>query len=188
VYPALAILTAFLIVKAMDGHSSVAFGFLAIGTLIAATRATLSVVVLFSVLIAFVVFFLLIYKRSIYRPLTVLMLTFLMVTGLEAVWPLYTQNEEPIAQLARMAGSVSSEDREPLLVYSGIDAPTPLFYSDRPIIEVQTENDLVAYCNVNRPTKILFAKADIVSLAKYCELQVVADSGSLIYGTIQQKR
>jgi hypothetical protein len=115
------------------------------------------------------------------------MCAFLLIVAVGHILPLYHGGQEPVAKLARMAESSSPDDREPLIVFSGLYAPTPLFYSNRPIQKGRTEEDLVKFTKDRQPKRIILDKKDLVSLSSAYEIQLRAEAGPLIYATIRPK-
>jgi hypothetical protein len=115
-------------------------------------------------------------RKPTYQLVAAVVFTWFVVLGVGYVRPVYGRGEEPIAKLARIAESKSPEDRAPLIVSSGLYAPTPLFYSNRPILEGQTAEDLAGLIKDGQPQRIILAKQDLASLANVYEIHVLAEA------------
>lgn len=116
------------------------------------------------------------------------------VFGAAKLVPLYNRPEEPVAHLAKLAGATSQTDREPLIVFSmplvlftGINTPAPLFYSNRPTVEVHTREGLELVANQNEWRRIIFEKQDLVWLRSEYAVSLLAEDDSLAYGMIRHK-
>lgn len=188
-YPSLAILTASMVAQAFHAPKSVAFAGLALGAFVVTLIAPRSVVLLSASTGLFVlVVSLLIAKKHSYRTLAVVMCAFLVVVAVHNILPLYRMEEAPVAKLARIAASSSPDDREPLVVFSGLYQPTALFYSNRPIQEAQTLEDLAEFTKHHQARRIIIAKNDIRSLSKTYDIHVMAEAAPLVYAVIDPTR
>lgn len=112
---------------------------------------------------------------------------FLMVMGAKNIWPLYIRGEDPAAKMARIAASTGPQDREPLIVYSGLFVPMPLYYSNRPIEEAQTPEDIAGFVQGPQIKRILLNREDLPALSSDYDLKPLAEDGSWVYATIQPR-
>ena len=188
-YPSLAILTASMVAQAFHAPKSVAFAGLALGAFVVTLLAPRSVVLLSASTGLFVlVVSLLIAKKHSYRTLAGVMCAFLVIVAMHNILPLYRMVDAPVAKLARIAASSGPDDREPLIVFSGLYQPTALFYSNRPILEAHTFEDLTKLTKEHQARRIIMAKNDIGSVSKTYDIHVMAEAEPLIYAVIDPTR
>jgi hypothetical protein len=111
--------------------------------------------------------------------------------------------EEPVAKLSRLARSTSPDDKEPLVLLSGVEpiyAQIPLFYSDRPVEQAYASSkpvsedakryvDYAALAEVTRASakRIILRREDVQGLAADYDIHVLAEDDSLAYATIKHK-
>ena len=162
----------------------------------------------FSILIAaFVVSLYQSYQsRPVYRRMiAVTSAAFIIVGGLYSFVSLYLnyQPEEPVAKLARLAQSTSSNDRDPLVLFSETEnfyAQVPLFYSNRPVRQTYASNapaseDAKRYVSYEKlaeviedsEERIILHRDDVRRLAASYDIRVLAEADSLVYATIKRK-
>lgn len=192
-YPALAILIASLIEQAFDSPRSIAFG-----ALLLTTAATALLLVPLKVALLFgggifcaLFFFALRARRFAHRPIAAALCAFLLVAGATQLQePAPEQQEDSLAQLAVLArSSDGARDREPLIIYDNYYlteqfAPTPLFYSNRPILIARTSADIANFTADHQAKRIILAKEFLGSLVSY-KVTTVAEAGAFIYATIK---
>jgi 4-amino-4-deoxy-L-arabinose transferase-like glycosyltransferase len=184
-YPALSILTASMVVEAFLSHKTAAFGGLLVATLAAATVAPKDVVLLCGGIGIAVFCLFLAIRMPVYRPLVIVMSVFLIVAAAVGIQPIYRPGEAPVARLAKIAGSTHPNDREPLVVFSGLYRPTPLFYSDRPIQVAYTLEDLAGFTQDHQTKEIILAKKDVGPLSVEYETYVLAEVEPYVYALIK---
>jgi 4-amino-4-deoxy-L-arabinose transferase-like glycosyltransferase len=116
------------------------------------------------------------------------------VFGAAKLVPLYNRREEPVAHLAKLAAATRQDDREPLIVFSmpqllftGINRPAPLFYSNRPTLEVHTREELAQVANQSEWRRIIFEKQDLAWLRSEYDVSLLGEDNSLAYGMIRHK-
>ena len=145
-------------------------------------------------------------SRPVYRRMiAVASAAFIIVGGLYSFVSLYLnyQPEEPVAKLARLAQSTSSNDRDPLVLFSETEhfyAQVPLFYSNRPVRQTYASSapaseDARRYVNYERladviqdsEKRIVLHRGDIQHLATDYDIRVLAEADSLVYATIKRK-
>ena len=187
-YPAVAILIASMVTHAFKNYHSIAFSGLAVAITVVVLIAPLKIVVIFGCVGSLIIFLLLkIPKKLVYQLSVVVMCAFLVVVGTKMIEPLYSTREAPVAKLARLAGSKTPNDRESLIVFSGLYQPTPLFYSDRPVKEATTPQALADFTKDHQTKRIILAAEDIKSLSIAYEIHVLAEAKPLVYATIKVK-
>jgi 4-amino-4-deoxy-L-arabinose transferase-like glycosyltransferase len=140
------------------------------------------------------------------RATTVVAVLFLIVAGLYSLlsFSLNHKPKEPIAKLAGIAQSSSSDDREPLILL--VDgqhyyfAQVPLFYSNRPILQTYDSapplsEDARRYANFIRlqdvvqssDRNIIFRADDWQVLSHGYEVETISETDGLVYGKIKRK-
>jgi 4-amino-4-deoxy-L-arabinose transferase-like glycosyltransferase len=111
----------------------------------------------------------------------------LLLFGFRHIRFLYDERPSSVAVLASAAASHTGTDREPMVVFSGLFQPTPLFYSGRPILEAHTWADVERLAAPAR-RRIIMAKRDLMSRPAGCAISVEAEAGDLISGWVQRAR
>jgi len=186
-YPPLAILIASLFIQAWRSYKSTAFAALPVA-IIAVLLLAPKYLVLTLGFIGFLIFAFLHPRKPelAYRAVVIMIAAFLLLTGARTIQFLYSMEEAPVAKLARMARATTDNDREPMIVFSGINRPTALFYSDRPILITEMREGLGRAISVQRPKRVILAKRDLGSLSHQYQIHVIAEAGDFAYGTISQ--
>ena len=111
--------------------------------------------------------------------------------------------EESVAKLSRLARSASPDDKDPLVLLSGVEpfyAQVPLFYSDRPVRQAYVSTEpagedaerYVSYENLAEvvrasPKRIILRKEDVQRLTGDYDIQVLAEDESLVYAMIKHR-
>ena len=145
-------------------------------------------------------------SRPVYRRLiTVAGAVLIIVGGFYSFVSLYFnyRPEEPVAKLSRLARSTSPDDKDSLVLLSGVEpiyAQIPLFYSDRPVQQTYASSepgsedakryvDYTALAEVTQASakRIILRKEDIQSLSADYDIHVLAEDDSLAYATIKHK-
>jgi 4-amino-4-deoxy-L-arabinose transferase-like glycosyltransferase len=184
-YPALAILIGSLFVGAWRSYRSFAF----VGMLIATGVAAFSLPKSFGAALGSAAFLILMFmfsrkREERYRALAFLAAVFLLAIGIRSVLPLYSEREAPVAKLAHMARSANASDCEPLVVFAGIPRPAALFYSDRPIVEAETREQLAEVMAGYKPQRIILPIKDVDSLGDSYRIRINAKDSGFAYATI----
>jgi 4-amino-4-deoxy-L-arabinose transferase-like glycosyltransferase len=109
----------------------------------------------------------------------------LFILGSGDVATLYAVGESPVAQLAKAARRTDLEDRQPLIL--GISAPTPLFYSERPVHEAQTLEGVANLLRAVQPGHILLAAEHVGTVSEAFDLEVVARADNLVHAHIRPR-
>lgn len=144
--------------------------------------------------------------RPVYRRIMVLACAFLILLGgIYSLASLYLNHRptEAVASLASLARSTNPEDKDSLLLFSEAEpfyAQVPLFYSDRPVQQAYafskpTSEDALRYVHYEnlaevtqaQTKRIILHREDVGRLAPDYDIQVLAESDSLAYGTIRRK-
>ncbi|MBA3438693.1 MAG: glycosyltransferase family 39 protein [Pyrinomonadaceae bacterium] len=189
--PALAILVAAMLVHAIKSSKSIEFSGLVVAACAVALIAPVKIVLAFGCLGLLVVILCLATKKLAYQPAAVVMCAFLVVVGLNTLRPIYRRGEEPVARLARIAGSTNPGDREPLIVFlkseppASYSHPAALFYSNRPILLARNMEDVASFTKDHQIKRIITDKEDLESLSMNYEVHVEAESKPDIYATIK---
>lgn len=193
VYPVLAILIAFMVKQAFKTHQSVAFSGLLFGVVMVALVAPLKIVLIFVGLGLLVLLLYLVVKKQLpYQVVAVVMTVFFVLVGIKEIRPLYYKGETPIAQLARIAASTDTSNREPLIVAyfsSGTElySPTALFYSNRPIQLASNPKELANFTKDRQNKEIILAKKDIEPFLMDYEVNIMSEAQPLVYATIKPR-
>jgi 4-amino-4-deoxy-L-arabinose transferase-like glycosyltransferase len=184
-YPALAILTSSLLLKALKSYDSMAFSCLIMAVFVVSLLAPLKIVLIFAVAGLACILFSVVRKRRVDQPATITICAFLLVVGMNTLRPLYAGGETPVAKLSRIAGRANDNSHTPLIVASGLFKPTPLFYSNRPIKVAYTTDDLTFFIREQRLREIILAEKDIETLSAQYNIQVLEKAESFVYATIR---
>jgi 4-amino-4-deoxy-L-arabinose transferase-like glycosyltransferase len=145
-------------------------------------------------------------SRPIYRrPVIAACAVLIIVGGLYSFVSLYFNHkpEEPVAKLSRFAQSTSPDDKDSLVLLSGVEpiySQIPLFYSNRPIQQTYTSSEPVSedakryvnYENLAGVTlastkRLILRKEDIPRLSVDYDIHVVAEDEALAYATIKHR-
>lgn len=185
IYPALSILVAAMIARAFRSHQSIAYSGLAMATVVVALVAPLKIVLVFAFAGMLALLYSLAKREAAYKAIAVVMVMFLTAAAINLILPLYRKSETPIAGLARIAASAGNS--KPLIVYSGLYRPAPLFYSDRPIQVAYALDHLARFTEDHEIKEIILAKKDAESLASDYQISVLAEAEPYVYGTIQKR-
>ncbi|HEY0081003.1 MAG TPA: glycosyltransferase family 39 protein [Pyrinomonadaceae bacterium] len=145
-------------------------------------------------------------RRGYRRIVTAACAVLIIVGGLYSFVSLYLNHkpEESVAKLARLARSTSPDDRDSLVLLSGVEpfyAQVSLFYSDRPVQQtyvsskppIEDAERYVSYENLAEATqasakRIILLKEDIQRLSADYDIHVLAEDDSLAYATIKHRR
>ena len=193
VYPALSILVASVGTQAFRTSESLAFSALVVGTLVVALIAPLKIVLLCGSVGVFAIVFSTAIRRHAYQWTAFVMCAFFLAVSLHYLRPVFRTTVSPVAKLARIAGSTSPGDREPLIVFSrstrpsDYSDPAALFYSNRPILLARTLEDVNGFTKDHQVKRIILKKNDIEPLAKDYEVNVLAESEPDVYATIKHR-
>ena len=193
VYPALSILVASVGIQACRSDESLAFSALVVATLIVALTAPLKIVLLFGLVGVFAILFSIAIRRPAYQWIAFVMCAFFVAVGLDYLRPIFHPTDSPVAKLARIAGSTSPGDREPLIVFSesarhsDYSSPAALFYSNRPILLARSLEDVTGFTTNHQVKRIILNKKDVEPLAKDYEVTVLAESEPDVYATLKHR-
>ncbi|MDQ3257975.1 MAG: glycosyltransferase family 39 protein [Acidobacteriota bacterium] len=193
VYPVLSILVASVGTQAFRSYESLAFSALIIGTFVVALIAPLKIVLLFGLVGVFAILFSIAIRRPAYQWAACVMCAFFLAVSLHHLQPVFRTTESSVAKLARIAGSTSPDDREPLIVFSkstrpsDYSSPAALFYSNRPILLARTLEEVTGFTKAHQVKRIILRKEDIEPLAKDYEVNVLAESEPEVYATIKHR-
>jgi hypothetical protein len=191
-YPALALLTASMLRQAIKSYKSVAFSGMVVAMLMIVLTAPRSEVLMLGgagILIVFVY----VIRRTTYHLIAVAISAFCVIVGISSLQPLYNARESPEARIARIAHSTGAGDREPLILYPTGGAkpaeelwrPVPLFYSDRPIQEAYTLEELAGFASDHKVKRAILLKEQIESLSSAYEIRVLAEAEPYVYAMIK---
>src|SRR5262249_21500052 len=192
--PALSIFVASMAVEAMRSHESVSFSGLVVSTFPVAMLTPLYIKLAFAPVIL-IVFGCIAAQKLTHQALAVVIFALFVVVGMSTLRSLYDQGEAPEARLARVAASTDPSDREALIVFPAgqkrppprLWRPVPLFYSDRPIQEAYTLQELEEFTNDHQTQRVILAKKDVDLLSSSYEVNMLAEEGPFIYGIIKRK-
>jgi 4-amino-4-deoxy-L-arabinose transferase-like glycosyltransferase len=145
--------------------------------------------------------------RPIHRRVAIAACAFLIIIGgLYSFVSLYLnyRQDEPVVRLSRFARSMSREDKDSLVLLSGVEpiyAQVALFYSDRPIEQTYTSSepdsvDARRYVNykslaeVSRtsPKRIILRREDIQPLSSEYDVEVLAEDDPLAYAMVKHRQ
>jgi len=186
-YPAIAVLAAYAIDRAWNTCPSIECSGLIVAAAVVALTVSRMVAVAFAVPVLIIGVLFVSTRRLALKPLVATLFVFLLVAAVSNIRSLYASSESPVARLARVAVAAGPADREPLIVSSGLFRPTPLFYSNRPILEARTVADVTEFIRRNHAKRIILSKADLPALLMQCDVDVVDEAGALMYAIIRNK-
>lgn len=190
-YPALALLVARTATEALRDVRSFSFAGLIVASTSLALLAPRLLVLLFGVIVVGALMLgLLVPRRRAFQGLAVGLLAFFTATGAHTIRPLFRGGFTPVARLAQIAGNVRASEREPLLVYHGVERlykPTPLFYSNRPIEVAWTAADLRTLTLPYASRGILLARKDMPDLAPLYRIHVLHEADALVHAMITSR-
>jgi len=124
-------------------------------------------------------------RRSVFQLVGVALTGFLIVAGAQTLLPIYADGTGPVARLASQAGSSGRDDREPLIVFSGLVPPTPLYYSNRPILVAYDADYLPKFITGSQPERIILKKSDMNGLSKTYDFQVLSEAKPYVYALVR---
>ena len=183
--PPLAILIASMLVDAWRSPRSFGLAGLLVGTFAVALVSSQHAVVVVGVCVVLIVaiFLLWLYRQASWA-LAFTCSAFLLLSGIYNIRLVYAEGDSPIARLGRMSRASSASDRDPLILYSGISAPAAVFYSDRPVIIVDTRQGLTDALSHDESHRIILNERDIPSLRPEYSIDVAATISGIAYGRI----
>lgn len=188
-YPVLAILIAALLDRAFDSARSTAFAALLLSAAATVLLVPLKVTLIFCPVLLCALVFARRMRRFARSPVAIALCAFLTVAGAVQLQEPSPEQGESFAQLARLARSQSPLDKEPLIIYdryylSEQYAPTPLFYSERPLLIARSPGDLARFTADHQAKRIILAKEFMGNLPSY-KIEVLSEAGSLVYAKIK---
>jgi 4-amino-4-deoxy-L-arabinose transferase-like glycosyltransferase len=187
-YPAFAILMAAALREALRAPAGLEFGGLVVAVACTALIAPRGLVLGLAVTLLALLVGARMARRSPLRPITTLLATFLLVVAVDSIRLLYKEDTSaPVKMLARMARSVQTTDREPLVLLGVEEGPVALFYSDRPPLEVPTLGELALVTKRAGPTRVLLHQAQLTALAARYTVDVQGQADEFVYALIQPR-
>lgn len=145
-------------------------------------------------------------SRPVYRRIVIAACAVLIIVGgLYSFVSLYFNHkpEEPVAKLSRLAQSTSPDDKDSLVLLSGVEpiyAQIPLFYSNRPVqqtyaLSKPASEDAMRYVNYEnlaevtraQAVRIILRKEDIQRLSDDYDIHVLAEDDPLAYARIKHR-
>jgi 4-amino-4-deoxy-L-arabinose transferase-like glycosyltransferase len=118
----------------------------------------------------------------------------LVLLGARKARPLYQRGEEGVATIAKMAGGAPYQSRGPLLALAlggdsddGVQGPTALFYSNRPITVAWSLEELATHTSQDEARDILLSQSYVKRLAAEYDVYVFTQVESYVYATIRRK-
>jgi 4-amino-4-deoxy-L-arabinose transferase-like glycosyltransferase len=127
--------------------------------------------------------------RAIHPPrLNLLSLLLLFATAGSVLPPVFHGETSPVATLARGAADLDAGRHRPLVLLAQDDRePSVLFYSDRHVVEARDSQELVSLLVAGNGTDTILSKASLNSVTSCCTVEVVAESGGYVYGSIRRR-
>ncbi len=190
-YPALAILNAWLVIAAFKSYKTAAFIALAVATVIAALIVPLYLVIIFGCIGLLAILFRLRKKEPISPLIVITVFAFFIVISINTLRPLYRGGESQAAKLGRIAGSANPNDRKSLIILESYEpelwGPTVLFYSNRPVQLAQSPKDLAYFTDDHGIKDIILTKKDMEFLSTDYEIHILEEAEPLIYANIKPK-
>ncbi len=192
IYPALAIIIAYMFINAFRSYKTVAFSGIALATCVVALIAPVYIVFVFSLIIGMLIILLLL-KTSMppYRLIIIVLCAFYLAVSANKLRTFYKVSPSPVAKLARTAGSAKSFSQKPLIVLKSLDPhlhePDVLFYSNRLVELAHTSNELVVFTNDHQIKDIIFVKEAMEALLNEYEIHILSEAEHYVYATIKRK-
>jgi 4-amino-4-deoxy-L-arabinose transferase-like glycosyltransferase len=178
-YPALALLAAYLIVRGLRSGDPIALSALALGSLLILFRGHMEFLLVAGVLAA-ICFLILYYSRTFpaYQSAAFTALLFFVLSGVREIKALYSLPDLPVARLSSLAAPVEPGDHEPLIIGPPLLLPTAVFYSNRRV-ELYDVKDMQSLDRADSP-RVIFEEVDLPLLAPVFDFQILAREGSLV--------
>jgi hypothetical protein len=191
IYPALAIIIAYMFMNAFRSYKTVAFIGLVLATFVVALIAPVYIILVFSLIGILIILSSLKVSMPVYKLIIIVLCALYIAVGANTFRPLYIGGQSPVAKLARIAGSTKQFNQKPLISHQSREPlpnePSVLFYSNRPIEFAHSSNELVVFTNDYQIKDIILLKEDMESLSKEYEINILAEVTPYVYATIKPK-
>jgi 4-amino-4-deoxy-L-arabinose transferase-like glycosyltransferase len=115
-----------------------------------------------------------------HRFITTALVGSLVAVGMARVKELFRLDERPVATLARLAHKPPGETRDTLFLGPGLNWPSALFYSDRPVSIAASLEELAGFAPPGHRDVIL-SDSDLERLVRRCAIEPLADARGYAY-------
>jgi 4-amino-4-deoxy-L-arabinose transferase-like glycosyltransferase len=103
--------------------------------------------------------------------------------------PVFRAVTSPVATLARGTARTDLGSQRPLFVLVEDDCePSVLFYSDRYVVEARDPEELSTLLVGGAGADTILSRASLKSVARCCAVEVLAESGGYVYGSITRRK
>ncbi len=188
--PSLAILTASLVVKAIEDRKALAYGGLLVAAALVIVNAPAKLALLFGLVLLGVCLFGWARRRPLDRALAISIGCYLLFAGMVTTRRAFLERGmAPGARLATAAATHDPADHEPILVYLKNVFPSVLYYSGRPTDELKSREDLnQAMDRYGTKRRIILPRSELGDLQSQFSVEVVTEADDLVYANIADKR
>ena len=121
---------------------------------------------------------------AVWRVIPVLVV-FLLVASANSARPAFATTPEPVVALARVAGTTSVADRDP--IYLMDHWPSVLFYSGRPVEFLPDPTELIARLPVGVPSRAILLKDMTARMSACCDLEIRTESDAYVYVLVTRR-
>jgi hypothetical protein len=208
IFPALAILTARLFIMGASGKPSMYLPYLIAGGLATTVIAQNKVLLVLSP-VALGLFLVFKIRRLNPQHMPVMLAAllfgiFAMIGTLDdvqgnnrlSIWPVYGIHDQPVAQIATLAGQHNPSTDEPLigfnpqdhdrLQYSAVEGPAAIFYSNRPVQVAEDWDQLIALMQEQGSGDIIIAENYVEALSAEFNITVIETVHPLVYAEFSE--
>ena len=123
-------------------------------------------------------------SRILFRKTIVVIITILIIgSWMTRSVHQYAYIYSPIAEISKMAKKTSHN----IPLIASDDMQTVLFYTNRPIIDIDDPEKVSSYQGINDGQEIIITASDLESLKSVYEFKVLAEIPPYVYATIQRR-
>ena len=192
VYPALALLTADVMYRAIVGSDLASLGALILGCILDCLIVPAPLVMIVAV-VAVTAYLILKHERKLAASaVAAIAAAGLLVAAFQLLPPLYRGREATQVRFAKIIHSEFTDDRSPLVIFDrpysgGTPGPSIAYYSDRPIEWVPTADAPSPYLSDGEDHDVFLAADDLSKLEQRYSFSPLASYGPFLYGRAREK-
>jgi 4-amino-4-deoxy-L-arabinose transferase-like glycosyltransferase len=192
VYPALALLTADVMYRAIVGSDLASLGALLLGGILDCLIVPAPLVLIVAV-VAIMAYLILKHERKLAASaVAAIAAAGLLVAAFQLLPPLYTGREALQVRFAKIIHGEFADDRSPLIIFDrpysgGTPGPSIAYYSDRPIEWVPGSDAPSPYLSDGEDHDVFLAAGDLSKLEQRYDFSPLATYGPFLYGRAHEK-
>jgi len=187
IYPALAILISQMISIAFKNYKTIAYGGLLFGTLLTLLLTSQKLIIIFVLILIISTSILYLLKKNAYKGIALASVIFLLIVAFNNIRPFYNLGFSPVASIAQAASKENTTKESPIIVFSGLVQPTPLFYSQRPILVAGTDKEIKSLVKDDRTNEIIIDEKDIKAISNDYKINTLVKIPPYIYAELKPK-